>query len=339
MQIKSPFSPAWWLNNPHLQTLYPAVLRKIAHVPLKRERLATPDGDFIDIDWCGDGEQHLVILLHGLSGSSNSGYIKGLQHALLRQGFSSVALNFRGCSGEPNLLARCYHSGDTEDIRFLYHTLRQRLPRTALAAVGFSLGGNVLLKWLGEQGDKIALFAAAAVSVPLVLSICATKLDSGFSRVYRDHLLCELKQYIRAKHRHLSELGLHEEADKIRELGDLSAIKSFWEYDDRVVARLHGFKNVEDYYRRASSRQFLKNITVPTLLIQADDDPFMTQAVLPDTEELSKQVRLEIIKGGGHVGFVSGANLFQPTYWLEERIPAFLKSQVANPIEPLPMNH
>lgn len=271
-----------------------------------------------------------MILLHGLSGSTQSGYIKGLQNALLGCGLSSVAMNFRGCSGEPNHLARCYHSGDTEDIHFLYQALRQRLPQTALAAVGFSLGGNVLLKWLGEQGDKLELFAAVAVSVPLVLSVCATKLDSGFSKVYRARLLCELKHYVRTKHSHLVRLGLLEEADKLESLGDLSTIKSFWQYDDRVVAPLHGFKNVEDYYRRASSRQFLKNISVPTLVIQADDDPFMTNAVLPAEKELSSQVRLEIIKGGGHVGFISGRNPLEPEYWLDQRIPAFLKALADN---------
>jgi uncharacterized protein len=326
MQTDSLFLPAWWLNNPHLQTLYPALLRKSAPPQLVRERLATPDGDFIDIDWCGEGGRHLVILLHGLSGSTRSGYIKGLQNVLLAWGFSSVAMNFRGCSGEPNRLARSYHSGDTEDIHFLYQTLRQRLPRTALSAVGFSLGGNVLLKWLGEQGDKLALFAAVAVSVPLVLSVCATKMDNGFSTVYRDRLLRELKHYVRTKHSHLVHLELFEEADKLGSLGDLSKIKSFWQYDDRVVAPLHDFKGVEDYYRRASSRQFLKNIFVPTLLIQADDDPFMTNAVLPTKEELSTQVRLEIVKGGGHVGFISGRNPIKPRYWLDQRIPAFLKS-------------
>lgn len=324
-----PFRPAWWLNNPHLQTMYPPLLRNTKPSKLIRERLPTPDGDFIDIDWCGHDKRHLVILLHGLSGSSQSGYIKGLQSALLACGFASVALNFRGCSGEPNRLARCYHSGETEDLEFLYQTLRQRLPAAQLAAVGFSLGGNVLLKWLGEQGDRSRLFAAVAVSVPLQLDICATKLDAGFSRLYRDRLLYELKHYMRSKQRHLERLGLSAEADKIRELGDLSGINSFWQYDDRVVAPLHGFKNVEDYYRRSSSRQFLKNIAVPTLVIQARDDPFMTTAVLPAAEELSAQVRLEVIGGGGHVGFVTGPNPFKPRYWLDQRIPAFLRQAMA----------
>jgi len=329
MLIKTTFKPAWWLNNAHLQTLYPALTRKTPSPPgLRRERLITPDHDFIDIDWYGEGNQPLIILLHGLTGSSQSGYIRGLQFALLTQGFRSAALNFRGCSGEFNRSARCYHSGETEDIHFLYQTLRQREPDTPFAAVGFSLGGNVLLKWLGEQGNKLSLFAAIAVSVPLVLSTCATKLDNGFSKIYRGNLLRELKHHVRAKQRHLEKLGEHKEAGKIKQLGDLSGIKSFWEYDDKVVARLHGFKNVQDYYQRSSSRQFLKSITIPTLLIQAIDDPFMTEEVLPDLDELSPAIHLEITQGGGHVGFIAGEILFRPDYWLEQRIPEFLATNL-----------
>lgn len=320
------FRPVWWLNNPHLQTLYPALFRK--HTPLvrERERLTTPDGDFLDLDWYGDDRAKLVILLHGLSGNSESGYILGLQSALRAQGVASVALNFRGCSGEPNRLARCYHSGETEDIHFVYQALRQRYPKTALAAVGFSLGGNVLLKWLGEQGSNVTLRAAVAVSVPLVLSECATKLDRGFSRIYRKHLLDELKHYIHSKRRFLETRGSRREADKLKQLGDLSSIHSFWQYDDKVVARLHGFADVHDYYRRASSRQFLSAIRVPTLLIQAQDDPFMTPAVLPQSNELSPQVQLEIYRNGGHVGFVTGKNAFNSDFWLDQRIPEFLQT-------------
>lgn len=322
------FEPAWWLKHPHLQTIYPALLRKNPTPPqLHRERLYTPDHDFLDIDLCGTGTAPLVILLHGLTGSSKSGYITGLQIALLQQGYRSVTLNFRGCSGEYNRLARCYHSGETEDIHFLYQTLRQREPNTPMAVIGFSLGGSVLLNWLGKQGDQISLFAAVAISVPLVLNDCATKLDHGFSRLYRRNLLRELKQHILEKQQHLIKLGAIDEAQKIRELGDLSAINSFWQYDNQVVAPLHGFANVHDYYQRSSARQYLKSITVPTLLIQALDDPFMTRKVLPDASELSPAVRMEITRGGGHVGFVTGNNLFKPIYWLEQRILTFLNQQ------------
>ena len=324
--IETNFKAAWWLKNPHLQTLYPALLRSKSALALRRERLITPDQDFIDLDWYGEDHQPLVILLHGLSGSSQSSYIVGLQRSLSNNGFRSVVLNFRGCSGEYNHTARCYHSGETEDIHFLYQTLRQREPNTPMAAIGFSLGGNVLLKWLGEQ-TQLSLFAAVAVSVPFLLNACATKLDQGFSKVYRKHLLDELKDYIREKHRYLLQLNQHEEANKLAQLGDLSDINSFWQYDNRVVAKLHGFKNSLDYYQRSSSRQFLKTITVPTLLIQAIDDPFMTESVIPSLDELSSCVQLEQTPKGGHVGFIMGNNPFKPSYWLDQRIPEFLELQ------------
>ena len=330
MQHKSTFKPAWWLRNCHLQTIYPALARNVPNPPdYCRERLTTPDGDFIDVDFCGLGSKPLVILLHGLTGSSQSGYIKGLQLVLNKQGFRSAAINFRGCSGQSNNRARSYHSGETEDVHFLYQTLRQREPNTPFAAIGFSLGGNVLLKWLGEQGQNLNLFAAVAVSVPLVLGICATKLDSGFSKLYRRNLLDELKTYMRIKREHLEKIECLDEAQKIKELGDLSTIHSFWEYDDRVVAQLHGFSNVHDYYNRSSSRQYLKFITAPTLVIQAVDDPFMTTDVLPALDEVSPHVQLEYARHGGHVGFITGNNPFRPKFWLEQRIPEFLRQQVA----------
>ncbi len=330
MLVKTTFKSAWWLNNPHLQTIYSALIRNTpSPLGVRRERLITADNDFIDIDWFGEGDQPLIILLHGLTGSSHSDYIKGLQRTLGLQGFRSVALNFRGCSGELNYSARSYHSGETEDINFLYQVLREREPHTAFAAIGFSLGGNVLLKWLGEQGKQLSLFAAIAVSVPLELNVCATKLDHGFSKVYRKHLISELKRFIKAKQRSLEAQGNQQEADKIERLGDLTAIKSFWEYDHQVVANLNGFKDAQDYYQRSSSRQFLKSITTPTLLIQDIDDPFMTAAVIPALEELSSCVHLEITKGGGHVGFIAGSIPFKPVYWLEQRIPIFLKQQLS----------
>lgn len=329
MQIQASFKPAWWLRNTHLQTIYPALFRKTAcHTKTWRERITTPDNDFIDLDFCGEGEKPLVILLHGLTGSSQSGYIKGLQQVLIAQGFRSVALNFRGCSGESNNLARCYHSGETEDINFIYQTLRQREPVIPIAAVGFSLGGNVLLKWLGEQGSNVSLFCACAVSVPLVLSTCATKLDSGFSLIYRGNLIRDLKNYLNFKFEYLTQSGRHKEAEKISRLGDLSSIKSFWQYDGQVVAKLHGYRSAKDYYQQSSSRQFLKSITLPTLVIQSEDDPFMTLDVIPHQNELSSQVCLEVTKKGGHVGFISGNNPFRPRYWLEKRIPEFLQQQL-----------
>ena len=325
------FEPACWLNGAHLQTLWPALFRRPPRLPTRRERLVTPDDDFIDLDWCG-GESlaPLVLLLHGLTGSSQSPYIRGMQAAFARRGWRSVALNFRGCGGEPNRTARCYHSGDTEDLDFLYRHLRQRIPQAPLAAVGFSLGGNVLLKWLGEKRGTVDLLGAAAVSVPLQLDRCADRLDRGFSRLYRNWLLRELKDYIRHKRAHLSRLGRVEEREKLDRLGDLSDIRSFWDYDGRVVARLYGFRDAADYYRQCSSRQYLQDIRIPTLIVQAGDDPFTSPEVLPGEAELSSHVRLEITAGGGHVGFVAGLPL-RPRYWLDQRIPEFFAECFTSP--------
>lgn len=325
MLIESTFKPAWWLYNGHLQTIYPALFRKPLLPPdYRRERITTPDNDFLDIDFCGSGEKPLVIILHGLTGSSKSTYVLGLQKSLYTLGVKSAALNFRGCSGSPNNSALSYHSGETRDIHFIYRTLRERDPHIPMAAVGFSLGGNVLLKWLGEHGSGLDLKAAVAVSVPLVLSLCANRLDRGFSTLYRKNLLTALKDYVETKRKHLEQAGLIAQAKRIQDLGDLSAIKSFWQYDDRVVAPLYGFKDVHDYYRRSSSRQYLKSIAVSTLIIQAFDDPFMTPEVLPKTEETSPAVTLEFPSHGGHVGFIAGNFPWRPVFWLERRIPEFL---------------
>ena len=326
MLIQSNYKAPWWLPNAHMQTLYPALLRKRpTALNLKRERLITADNDFIDIDWYGQEDKPLVILLHGLTGSSNSSYISGLQQFLQKNGLRTATLNFRGCSGVPNNLARGYHSGDTEDLNFLYQTIRQREPNTALSVIGFSIGGNVLLKWLGEQENKLSLDAAVAISAPLVLAECASKLDHGFSRIYRHNLIQELILYVQTKQVHLQTIGAESEANKIKQLGELSNIKSFWQYDDQVVARLHGFKDVHHYYQLSSSRQYLHKIKIPCLIIQSKDDPFMTKNVLPSVEELSSSVTLEVANKGGHVGFISGNNPLKPVYWLEQRILDFLK--------------
>lgn len=321
---KSDFKAAWWLANPHFQTVWPALFRRQTRLPTKRERITTPDNDFLDIDWCGPESGPLVILLHGLSGSTQSSYVVGIQRALLESGFRSAALNFRGCSGEMNQSSRCYHSGETTDLNFLFQLLRAREPKTPIGIVGYSLGGNALLKWLGEQGTKAQLFAAVAVSAPLLLNICADRMDKGFSRLYRNRLISELKDYIHQKRLHLRRHDCHIEAEILDNLGDLKTIRSFWQYDDQVVAQLYGFKGVHDYYHQSSSRQFIKDITVNTLIVHAVDDPFMTPGVIPEENELSGSVLLEITQNGGHVGFISGNIPGKHYYWLEKRIPEFL---------------
>jgi len=325
--VSSSFKPAWWLANKHLQTLWPSLFRRIALPPLRHESVTTPDGDFLELSWCGT-KGPLVIILHGLTGSYRSHYVRGLQWALLKRDWRSVVLNFRGCGNIPNRSWRCYHSGETEDLNFLYQRVKERFPAIPMAAVGYSLGGNVLLKWLGEQSENVQLFAACAVSVPLELAKCADAMDKGVSRLYRDRLLKELKEYLRRKIFHLEKLGNIHDAKRIEKLGDLGEIRSFWKYDDRVIAGLYPFRNVKDYYRRCSSRAYLSRIKVPTLLIHARDDPFMTPEVLPGTEELSEQVVLEISEKGGHVGFVENEFPLKPGYWLERRIPDYLQKKL-----------
>lgn len=319
-----PFKPAWWLPGPHLQTLWQPLARRRPWPETRRERIDTPDGDFLDLDWFGPDSGPIVVLLHGLSGSSRSPYIRGMQVALATRGWRSAALNFRGCSGGPNRTWRCYHSGDTLDLEHVHEHIRSRYPGEKLAAIGYSLGGNVLLKWLGERGETADVVAAAAVSVPLRLDLCASRLDRGVSRLYRNQLLRELKGYMREKLRHLQTTGQHHAARRIEALGDLRPVASFWEYDNRVVAGLYGFRDAEDYYRRCSARRFMRLIRRPTLVIQSRDDPFMTEDVLPDASELSNQIRLEVTGSGGHVGFVAGHAPWRPDFWLEQRIPAFL---------------
>lgn len=323
----TPFKPAWWLNNCHLQTLYPTLFRPKIKLNRTRERIHTPDGDFLDLDWYkqnSDDTQPLVIIMHGLAGSSSSAYVLGLQKSISLMAWRSVALNFRGCSGQQNLKARAYHSGETEDIDFIYQTLQAREPNTDVYVIGFSLGGNVLLKWLGEQGANSSVKGAVAVSVPMLLNVCASKLDKGFSKVYRSYLLRPLKQFILSKKAFLHSIKQHEEAEKVSQLGSLRKVKSFWQYDDQVVAKIHGFKNADDYYKKSSSRQFIKNIAISTLIIHAIDDPFMTQHVLPSQKDLPHHVTLEKTSGGGHVGFIAGTIPFQPRYWLEQRISQHL---------------
>src|SRR3989344_1105439 len=250
-----------------------------------------------------------------LERSSDSPYARGIMQAIERRGWRGVIMHFRGCSSEPNRLARSYHSGDTGDLSHFINTLRRREPRTPLATVGFSLGGNVLLKWLGKAGGAAPLRAAVAVSVPYVLRGAAERLNHGFSRLYQWQLLRSLRGTVVEKRRRI-KLPLN--------IQDLSTLKSFRDFDEYVTAPLHGFDGADHYYTVSSSRQYLKGITVPTLLLHARDDPFMTEKAIPGQNELSESVVLEVSTHGGHVGFVAGAWPWRARYWLEERIPAYL---------------
>lgn len=309
------FQPAWWCRGPHAQTLWARLARQTPNIKYWRERLELPDGDYIDLDWSETGAGPIVVVLHGLEGSSDSPYARGIMQAIERRGWRGVVMHFRGCSGEPNRLARSYHSGDTGDLSYFINTLRRREPQTPLTAIGFSLGGNVLLKWLGKAGGGVSLRAAVAVSVPYVLGNAADRLNQGFSRVYQWQLLRSLRNTL-AEKRERIKLPL--------KIQDLSGLKSFRDFDEYVTAPLHGFDSADHYYSVSSSRQYLKGILVPTLLLHARDDPFMTEKTIPGKNEVPESVVLEVSAHGGHVGFVAGAWPWRARYWLEERIPAYL---------------
>lgn len=323
------FRPARWLPGGHLQTLFSPLLRRRPQLPRQRQRLALSDGDFLDLDWYGPESTTgpCIILLHGLTGSAESPYILGQQQALAARGWRSVAVNWRGCSGEPNQRARSYHSGASDDLAEVVSHLRQQLPQHDLAAVGYSLGGNVLLKYLGECGADCPLQAAAAVSVPFRLDQCADRIGEGFSRVYQARFLRDLLAYVANKRRLFAHHGLSAEQARLDALGTLEGMDSLWDFDDRVTAPLHGFASAADYYQRCSSRFFLAGIQVPTLIVQALNDPFVYPHSVPELAELSASTRMELHPRGGHVGFIEGPP-WQPGYYLERRLPEWLAQQL-----------
>jgi hypothetical protein len=314
------FRPAWWLPNGHLQTIWPVLCRRRIRLDTRRERVELPDGDFIDVDWVGR-EGPIVIVLHGLQGSAESNYARGLLREVEARGWRGALMHFRGCSGEANRLPRSYHSGETTDVEWFARELRRREPETPLAAVAYSLGGNVLLKWLGESRTANPLQAAVAVSIPFELGAAADSMEVGLSRIYQWYLVRRLKQAVYAKMANGSfELPLTG--------AELDRLRTFREFDEAVTAPVHGFPSAHDYYKRCSSRQFVDRIETPTLVLHAADDPLMHAGVIPQLAERSAHVQFEVSPSGGHVGFVSGAWPWSVRYWLEDRIPDFLEAHI-----------
>ena len=311
MVITSGFRPAWWLPGAHLQTIYPSLSRRRLRPELLRERVELADGDFIDLDWTQPAPGPIVLVLHGLEGSLESHYTGGILSALAAQGYRAVMMYFRGCSGEPNRLPRSYHSGETGDLHTVIEHIRLRHPATPVAVIGYSLGGNVLLKWLGEQGEKAAVKTAVAVSVPFELNRAARQLERGLSQIYQKYLLNKLRKSVTAK------AATHPPPVPLTQLAEL---KTFRQFDNAITAPLHGFRNVDDYYTRSSSRQYLHRIRIPTLIIHALDDPFLPADAIPSDKDLAPSVTLELSPHGGHVGFVAGSHPGKAQYWLESRI-------------------
>ncbi len=316
MQSDDPFKPAWWLPGPHLQTMWPTLSAKKINLSLRRERLELPDGDFLDIDWVGPDRGPIVILLHGIAGNLDSPYIKRSLSAFIEHGWRGALLYFRGCSGTSNRLPRYYHSGDTADIHYVLTQLSTREPHTDIACVGYSLGGNVLLKWLGENQQQNLLKAAVAISVPFELNKAANRINSGFSRVYQWLLLREMRNMVKQKCLQMPMPISSEMIDNLH---------TFWEYDNHITAPLHGFKSASDYYEKSSSRQFIPFIQTPTLILHAYDDPFLPPDAIPSEDEVPSCVKLIVVKQGGHVGFVSGEMPWQSKYWLEDQISSYLQ--------------
>ncbi len=326
--VKSPFDPPWWLTNRQIQTIYPSLpWVRVKRPKLRRDTLELPDGDATAVDWAvkGDGfepDSPLLIILHGLEGSANSPYARELMHRALKRGWRTCVLHFRDCGEYPNRLPRRYHAGETGDIRHFLAKLRASGDfEGPIFAVGFSLGGNILLKYLGETGQQSPLAAAAAVCVPLDLHDAARALNKGFSKGYQYYLLKRMKRSVARKFDpHTAAFDWH---------AAMSA-STFAEFDDAVTAPLHGFDSKNDYYDRCSAGRFLGDIQRPTLVINALDDPFMTPNVIPTADQLSADVTLEVAEHGGHVGFVAGGKPWRPKFYLPPRLVQFLEPYAAS---------
>ena len=319
---QSPFLQPWWLPGAHAQTLAGKLLRPKPQLGVTVERIDTPDDDFLDLAWIPetDSAGPVVLVLHGLEGHTRRGYVIEMFQALSRQGLRSVGLNFRGCSGEMNRAPRFYHSGETEDVALVVELLRNRFPGRPIMAVGFSLGGNILLKFLGEQADRgsFPISAAVAISVPYDLSAGATALEHGvMAHVYTRSFVKSLMGKVRAKQALLENL---------LDLSTVSERATMRAFDDAVTAPLHGFAGADDYYRQCSSNQFVARIRTPTLLLHSLNDPFLPSSAVPRaTIADNPDLTLVMTNTGGHVGFVEGALPWGASFWAEREAAAFLR--------------
>jgi predicted alpha/beta-fold hydrolase len=306
-------------GNGHLQSIYPALFRRVAKVTTQRERIETPDGDFLDLDWSPQKNARLAILSHGLEGDSSQSYIQGMARALHHRGWDILAWNFRGCSGEPNRHAHSYHSGATGDLQVLLDHVFGLGRHSAVALVGFSLGGNITLKYLGERGTNIdsRICAAAAFSVPCDLASSADKMAGAAQRIYMKRFLKCLRAKIRQK--------IRSHPDEVCDEG-LDAMRTFHEFDEKYTAPMNGFGGAQDYWARCSSKPVLAEIRVPALLVNAKDDPFLPAPCHPhDEAEASEHFFFENPASGGHVGFMQ--RRCGGEYWSETRAAEFLEAR------------
>ncbi|XOV80150.1 MAG: hydrolase [Aestuariibacter sp.] len=315
------FNAPHWAKNPHFQTILPRLLFTKSLVDVEWQNFATRDGDRIELAWFKRGvtkPKAVVCIFHGLEGSVNSHYITTLVPKL-NNDFWVVVVHFRGCGRTPNELPRSYHSGDTGDALEVAESLRQQYPHLPLHAIGFSLGGNMLLKLLGENSTTL-FSSAVAVSPPFNLAKCASSISNGFSRIYERHLLRSMRQRFKQKavrHNYQELINLSEEK--------LFSLDSFWAFDEHITGPLHGFKDANDYYQKSSSISFMAHINTRTLVLHALDDPFMSPDIVPNKQQISDKVTLEVSAHGGHVGFMQGTP-WRPTLWLPGRIKHYFET-------------
>ncbi|RKH00863.1 hydrolase [Corallococcus praedator] len=320
-QPTEPFIPAPGLRGAHAQTIFASLARPTRSPPLRRERRELPDGDFVDLDsFDGPTGAPHVVVLHGLEGSSQAGYVTEVLRGAAKRGWGATAINFRSCSGEPNRLARAYHSGDTNDTLLVMEDVRARITGPMLA-VGFSLGANVLCRLLEETGDSAPVVAAASISAPYDLDACCRKLDSGdsFLWFYRQRFLRTLKSKSRAK------LQRFPGAFDLKRMQAAYTLRAF---DDVVTGPMHGFQDAAHYYREASSGPHLGDIRRPTLLLSAADDPMLESPVVPLSAPDNPFIHVVLTEYGGHVGFVAGS-LLRPSFWAENQALVFFEQVLA----------
>ncbi len=312
------YAPPFLFGNGHVQTLFPVLFRKINSVHYKRERIETVDNDFLDLDWSTHNNNRLTIISHGLEGNSNRTYVKGMVKALNTNGWDALAWNYRSCSGEPNRLIKSYHNGVTDDLSWVINHAKQKQAYKEIALIGFSLGGNLSLLYLGRDEPDPIVTKAVVFSVPCDLKASGKILAKPSNKIYMKRFLIMLHQKIKAKMKIMP--GLIDD-------NGYENIKDFKAFDDRYTAPIHGFKNAYDYYEKCSSKSFIPDIRVPTLIINALNDPFLAPACYPEKEAKdNKFITLCMPESGGHVGFVTFNK--QNLYWSEKRTMDFLGSKI-----------
>lgn len=310
--VSTAYSPPSWLINGHLETIYPALLRTVKNVPVvQRKRIGTPDDDFLDLDMMAQGSKKLVVMQHGLEGSSQRAYMQGMGKIFFENGFDSCLWNYRGCSGVLNDQPIFYHSGATHDLDTVIQSLENRYEEIYL--VGFSLGGNLTLKFLGEKPHSLKIKKSVVFSVPMDLSSTSKNLMKPKCLIYERRFLRNLRTKVIRKSKNLPGHF---------DVKALDRVKTLWDFDEVVTAPLHGFASASDYYQKCSSRSFLHGITIPTLIVNALNDPLLTPECLDRSMvETHPNVTLELTTSGGHVGF---ADFKSPYYWSEKRALDFI---------------